>query len=79
MPSRSAQRESQPPADPPGAPAEFPPQPLKPRPILLAALSVIFALWVAFLVALYVKTEYPHRSTAPRPDARGVPVPNEPT
>ena len=45
--------------------------PLKPRPGLLAALSVVFALWVSFLVVLYFKTVYPRRSTAPRPDASG--------
>jgi len=45
---------------------------LKPRPVLFKAVSAIFALWVAFLVVLYFKTVYPRRSSAPRPDARGV-------
>jgi hypothetical protein len=60
-------------ASPADAPEiSFPPQPLKPRPVLLAVLALVFAGWVTFLVALYFKTEYPRRSTAPRPDARGV-------
>jgi hypothetical protein len=46
--------------------------------VLLAVLSLIFAGWVVFLVALYLKTEYPHRSTAPRPDAKGLPIPDAP-
>ena len=44
------------------------PQPLKPRPRLLVVLSIIFALWVAGLLAMYFKTVYPYRhdSTAQR-------------
>ena len=57
----------------------FPPQPLKPRPVLLGVLSLLFAGWVAFLVVLYFKTEFPRRSTAPRPDAKGVLPPDAPT
>jgi hypothetical protein len=48
-----------------------PPDPLKPRPVLFKVLCVVFAVWVVFLVALYFKTAYPRRSTAPRPDAQG--------
>ncbi len=33
--------------------------PLKPRPLLLAVLSVIFALWVGFLIVLYFTTIKP--------------------
>ena len=80
MANGSAKRVTQPPAAHAAAPArpaeaadDFPPpQPLKPRPVLLAAMSVVFAGWVIFLAALYFKTEYPRRSTAPRPDAKGV-------
>jgi hypothetical protein len=57
----------------------FPPQPLKPRPVLLSVLALVFAAWVTFLVSLYFKTEYPRRSTAPRPDAKGVIAPDAPT
>lgn len=39
---------------------EFGP-PLKPRKGLLIALSVLFALWFAFLLGLYFTTVYPHR------------------
>lgn len=66
------------PAGPSGA-APFPARPLKPRPVLFTTLSVAFALWVAFLVALYFKTEYPRRSVAPRPDAKGNLVAPAPT
>ena len=79
MANSSAKRVTRPPAAPRAAgPAEAagndlpPPRPLKPRPVLLAVLSVVFAGWVVFLAALYFKTEYPRRSTAPRPDAKGV-------
>ena len=49
----------------PVAPAPVPVRPLKPRPVLLAVMSVVFALWMAFLVVLYFKTIHPRRSTAP--------------
>ena len=49
----------------PAAPAPVPARPLKPRPALLAVMSVVFALWMAFLIALYFKTSHPRRSTAP--------------
>jgi hypothetical protein len=39
---------------------EFGP-PLKPRKGLLVALSVLFALWFAFLLGLYLKSVYPQR------------------
>jgi hypothetical protein len=39
---------------------EFGP-PLKPRKGLLVALSVLFALWFAFLLGLYFKSVYPQR------------------
>jgi len=54
---------------------QFPPRPLKPRPILFAFLCLVFTLWAGFLLALYFKTEYPRRSVAPRPDAKGNLVP----
>jgi hypothetical protein len=57
----------------------FTPKPLKPRPVLLSVLALVFAAWVAFLVSLYFKTEYPRRSTASRLDAKGVPPPDAPT
>jgi hypothetical protein len=50
---------------------ELRPDPLKPRPVLFKVLGVVFALWVAFLVALYFKTVYPRHSSAPSPDAQG--------
>jgi hypothetical protein len=37
------------------------PRPLKPQPRLLAILSVIFALWVAWLVYMYFAKVYPQR------------------
>jgi hypothetical protein len=43
------------------APIEFAP-PLRPRPRLLIVLSVILALWVAFLLVLYFRTVYPYRN-----------------
>lgn len=43
---------------------EFGP-PLKPRRALLIALSILFALWFAFLLGVYFKTVYPHRHPAP--------------
>ena len=58
-------------ADAPHSPHVFTPHPFKPRPVLLAVISVIFALWVAFLVVLYFKTIYPRRSVSPLPDATG--------
>jgi hypothetical protein len=88
MPSSAAKRGTKPPADSPGHaaaassyPAESaapPVRPLKPRPKLLAVTSIVFALWVAFLVGLYFKTVYPRRSTAPRPDAKGMISPDAP-
>ena len=39
---------------------EFGP-PLKPRRGLLIALSILFALWFAFLLGLYFKSVYPQR------------------
>jgi hypothetical protein len=38
--------------------------PLRPRPRLLIVLSVVLALWVAFLLVLYFRTVYPHRHDA---------------
>jgi hypothetical protein len=46
-------------------------QPLKPRPRLLAVMSVLFAAWVVFLVTLYFRTTHPRRSTIPGYDAQG--------
>jgi hypothetical protein len=48
-----------------------PPAPLKPRPVLLAVLSLVFAAWISFLVVLYFKTGLPRRSTAAGADASG--------
>ena len=91
MAASAAKRGTKPPTDPLGsaAPAsaeeakkgDLRVDPLKPRPVLLAVTSLVFAGWVAFLVALYVKTEYPRRSIAPRPDAKGdlVPAMSAPT
>ena len=45
--------------------------PLKPRPRLFALLSVVFGLWVAFLVTLYFTTVPSTRSTVPGYDAQG--------
>jgi hypothetical protein len=42
--------------------------PLTPRPKLFVFLVIVFAAWMAFLVFLYFKTVYPHRSTAPKSD-----------
>lgn len=46
-------------------PAPLPLEPLRPRPLLLTVMAVIFALWMGFLVALYFKTIHPRRSAAP--------------
>jgi hypothetical protein len=40
--------------------------PLTPRPGLLVVLTLVFAVWMAFLVFLYFKTVYHHRSVAPK-------------
>jgi hypothetical protein len=47
------------------APAALPLDPLTPRPGLLAALAVVFGLWMAFLVFLYVTTIHPRRTASP--------------
>ena len=47
------------------APVALPVDPLTPRPGLLAALAVVFGLWMAFLVFLYVTTIYPRRAVSP--------------
>lgn len=46
-------------------------RPLKPRPRLFVALSVLFGLWVAFLLTLYFTTIPARRSTVPGYDAQG--------
>ena len=46
-------------ADPDVAPITFAP-PLRPRPRLLMVLSVLLALWVAFLLVLYFRTVHSH-------------------
>ena len=38
------------------------PTPLKPRPRLFAALMLLMALWIAFLLILYFTTVYPKRN-----------------
>ena len=43
------------------------PTPLKPRPKLLLVLSIVFVLWVAFLLTMYFTTVYPHRHIETRP------------
>lgn len=43
------------------------PDPLKPRPRLLMVLSIVFVLWVAFLLTMYFTTVYPHRYIEARP------------
>ena len=88
MPSSAAKRGTKPPADsrgsaPPASKEEAATgallvRSLTPRPKLLAVLSTLFALWVAFLVGLYFKTIHPSRSTAPRPDAKGDITPDAP-
>ena len=45
------------------------PSPLKPRPKLLIGLSVVFVLWIAFLLTMYFTTVYPHRYIEVRPDS----------
>ena len=60
LPTPKNQREQE-----PAAPALPPAQPLKPRPVLLLVTSVVFALWMAFLIVLYFTTIHPHRSVAP--------------
>lgn len=47
------------PAAPNTAAISQPMRSLTPRPMLLAALSLVFALWMAFLVYLYFKTPRP--------------------
>jgi hypothetical protein len=44
---------------PPPAPASAPP--LKPQKKLLIILSIALAIWVAWLIGLYVRTVYPMR------------------
>ena len=78
-PGVTAKRGTKPPAGdaPPHSAASASPtqaapsEPLKPRPGLFKVFGVVFALWVAFLVVLYVKTVHPRRSTAPDPNAQG--------
>ena len=41
--------------------------PLKPRPRMLIGLSIVFVLWVAFLLTMYFTTVYPHRHVEVRP------------
>jgi uncharacterized protein involved in exopolysaccharide biosynthesis len=41
-----------------------PPTPIKPRRGLLIAMSVIFGVWVAFMLAMYFTTVYPQRHAA---------------
>jgi hypothetical protein len=41
--------------------------PLAPQRRWLMVLSIIFALWVLFLIGLYVKTVYPLRHSSPAP------------
>jgi hypothetical protein len=63
-------RNSKPPSAPkstrdpePAASAPAPVQALKPRPVLFAVMCVMFAVWMAFLIALYFKT-HPRPSLA---------------
>jgi hypothetical protein len=49
----------------------FTPTPLTPRPKLFAALLLIFAAWVAFMVWMYVATVYPARHKASPAAASG--------
>jgi hypothetical protein len=58
---REIAREDKAPSEPALAPTDFAP-PLQPRPRLLIILSIALALWVAFLLALYFRTVYPHRN-----------------
>ena len=44
------------------------PSPLKPRPKMLIGLSVVFVLWIAFLLTMYFTTVYSHRYIEVRPD-----------
>jgi hypothetical protein len=44
-------------------------KPLQPRPRMLVVLSIVFVLWVAFLLTMYFTTVYPHRQIEARPSA----------
>jgi hypothetical protein len=59
MTRASSSTEHQPPAS----------NPLQPRPRMLVVLSVVFVLWVAFLLTMYFTTVYPHRQIEARPSA----------
>jgi hypothetical protein len=39
----------------------FIPRPFQPRPKLFAAMLLLFAAWVGFMIWMYVKTVYPER------------------
>ena len=49
-------------------PAATQASPLRPRPKMLIGLSVVFVLWVAFLLTMYFTTVYPQRYIEDRPD-----------
>ena len=51
------------------------PRPFKPQRKFFVALCVLFAIWVAFLAAMYFKTVYPQRHRAPQPAASDVAQP----
>ena len=51
-----------------------PPRPFTPRRGLFVVLMIVFAFWVAGLVAMYVTTVYPHRGRSlPVEEQRAVP------
>ena len=55
--------------DTPAAPSRLlKADPLKPRPRMLLVLSVVFVLWVAFLLTMYFTTVYPNRYIEVQPD-----------
>ena len=66
-PSRARRRAGAPPANQSDAkPERAPPvpKPLKPRRSLFVVLMIVFALWVAGLLAMYFTTVYPDRHRA---------------
>jgi hypothetical protein len=73
---QKAREDTQSRKEPDVAPIAFPP-PLRPRPRLLMVLSVVLALWVAFLLVLYFRTVYPHRNDGVRPVSRPVSAEND--
>jgi hypothetical protein len=53
---KRTRNQAPPPGNQPEQSAQVPPPPFKPRPKLLAILSILFAAWISFLLVLYFTT-----------------------